>query len=551
MGSQPSHARRGWLSFGRALALGALPLSLAGQGLPALPELPGLEALPASPNPGELLPLRPMPLEPEAERKEPLRLRGRNVEETPDGWTLVDGAVEGKDLLLLADRIQYSQATGQVEAEGHIRLEGPGRAPALRPAQDGLEPAHRRSLRPGAGTAPHLGAASPPRSNSTPCSTGSSSRSKLSPCPEEKPGWKALRLQAEGGPGPLRDAAQPLDLGVRPADLLLPALGHLPGQGRAHLGRAADLHVLFRPQRRLPRRALLPGAGQERGRHHHPPVLHQGGHPVERRPALGPRAHPPGRSPASTSTRTPTTSAATGINIKELWQREDGWQFTADINRASDTLLDTDYGSGISRLGTNTFDSATYLGKNFPGATSTSPPPSSRPTSCPTTRSTPPVSPPPCRRTPCRASRQPLPDPLGILLPGRRRAAEPAGLQPQPGTRSHRRAAEFDLHLEPDRRHPAAGGAAGPVGAAAHRPAGWRPVHPLFGHPGHLVLRNRQRPQRQQPCPRPMPTRTPSSSTAPPRTGCWARPGCSSPPRPSAGRSRTCTSSATGARSST
>jgi hypothetical protein len=53
------------------------------------------------------------------------------------------------------------------------------------------------------------------------------------------------------------------------------------------------------------------------------------------------------------------------FNIKELWQREDGWQFTADINRASDTLLDSDYGNSLARLGGNTYDSATYLGKNF------------------------------------------------------------------------------------------------------------------------------------------------------------------------------------------
>ena len=34
--------------------------------------------------------------------------------------------MESKDLLLLADRIHYSQITGEIQAEGHIRLEGPG-----------------------------------------------------------------------------------------------------------------------------------------------------------------------------------------------------------------------------------------------------------------------------------------------------------------------------------------------------------------------------------------------------------------------------------------
>jgi hypothetical protein len=52
--------------------------------------------------------------------------------------------------------------------------------------------------------------------------------------------------------------------------------------------------------------------------------------------------------------------------FRDLWQREDGWQFTADINQASDSLLDADYGRSVGTLGSTSFDSAIYLGKNFP-----------------------------------------------------------------------------------------------------------------------------------------------------------------------------------------
>jgi hypothetical protein len=53
------------------------------------------------------------------------------------------------------------------------------------------------------------------------------------------------------------------------------------------------------------------------------------------------------------------------FTLKELWQREDGWQLAADVNRASDILLDADYGQGLARLGSTPYDSALYLGKNF------------------------------------------------------------------------------------------------------------------------------------------------------------------------------------------
>jgi len=52
-------------------------------------------------------------------------------------------------------------------------------------------------------------------------------------------------------------------------------------------------------------------------------------------------------------------------NLKEVWQREDGWQLTADVNQASDNLVDADFGKGLGYLGATSFDSALYLGRNF------------------------------------------------------------------------------------------------------------------------------------------------------------------------------------------
>ena len=270
------------------------------------------------------------------------------MQESPEGWTLVDGAVESKDLLLLADQIHYSTATGQVEAEGHIRMEGPG----LRLRCDRLKMDWTRRI----GEAWVLELELPPtwllHSDKVAFNTMQHwefDKVELSPCPQEKPGWKALALQAHRGPGPLRPSAQPLDLGVQPAHLLLPALGHLPGQGRAHLGACCPSPwpspAPSAPPWQLPYYQVLgrtadatitPQYFTKEG------ILWSGGpagppSPPTRASSRGEYIHQQHRRPAPLPNST----------LKELWQREDGWQFTADINRASDALLDSDYGSGI------------------------------------------------------------------------------------------------------------------------------------------------------------------------------------------------------------
>ena len=91
-----------------------------------LPPLPPPAAQWKAPSPGELIPLRPLVIRQAGEGAVPISYWGRDVKEDPQGWSLEDGAVESPDLLLLADHITYRTATGELEAQGHIRLEYPG-----------------------------------------------------------------------------------------------------------------------------------------------------------------------------------------------------------------------------------------------------------------------------------------------------------------------------------------------------------------------------------------------------------------------------------------
>jgi hypothetical protein len=384
---QPSIPGRGWPRTGRALLLSLLPLVLAGPGRQALaqgadaqaepggdrdaapmaplPVLPPTSDLPGPLDFGELLPLRPAPLEGGQEQREPLRIRGRNVAEGPDGWSLEDGAVEGDNLLLLADRIIYHQATGEVEAEGHIRLEAPG----VRMRCGRLRMDWNREI----GEAWQLELELQPswvlRSAKVEFNTlkhWEFERVEVSPCPEEKPGWKAVASELKvdlDHYAHLRNlwiwvfnmpTYYYLPWAVYPAKAerssgLLPVSMSFSGPMGASLslpyyqvlGPTADATIT--PQY-FSREGVLWG-GDLRW---NPEPTHKGEVAGEmiRQKSDGQRRY--------------------RVNLKELWQREDGWQFTADVNRASDTLLDADYGSGIARLGTNSYDSSAYLGRSLP-----------------------------------------------------------------------------------------------------------------------------------------------------------------------------------------
>ena len=357
----------------RMACLGALPLLLAAQ---ALPPVPDLTALPELSSLGELLPFRPMTLEPGPEGNVPIRLRGRNVQEGPEGWTLVEGAVESPDLLLLADHIHYSAKTGQLEARGHIRMEGPGlRLRCERLAMD-------YKARSGEAWAMELEL--PPnwvlRSQKVVFNTlkhWEFEKVELSPCPQENPGWKAklskLKVDLNGYakiwnlwiwvgnvptfyylPYALYPAKPDRTSGLLPMSFALSGpLGTSLGVPYYQvMGNSAD--ATLAPEF-YTRQGILWG-GEFRW---NPEPTHQGsiqGQYIKQR------------------IETPDEQGVLRrekryrFSIKELWQREDGWQLTADVNQASDALLDADYGKGLSRLGGTSFDSALYVGKNFPWA---------------------------------------------------------------------------------------------------------------------------------------------------------------------------------------
>jgi hypothetical protein len=186
----------------------------------------------------------------------------------------------------------------------------------------------------------------------------------LSPCPEDKPGWKAklssLKVDLDGfatlwntqlqlGTVPifyLPYALYPAKP-ERTSGLLSPQLGMSSEFGATVgfsyyqvLGNSAD--ATFSPEY-FSKEGMLWG-GEARW---HPDVTHAGSIT--------------GMTIYSQSLDTRRYQ----ISMKEVWQREDGWQLTADVNQASDNLVAADYGSGLGSLGATNFDSALYLGRNF------------------------------------------------------------------------------------------------------------------------------------------------------------------------------------------
>lgn len=341
-------------------ALASLPL-VAQEGMPPLPPLPkDFQAR----TPGELIPLRPRIHLPEGEAKVPLRSWGTNVVETAEGWSMDAGAVQGPDLLLLADHIRYRVATDEIEAEGHIRLEGPG----LRLRCGRLRMAWRLRM----GEAWALEMELPPtwylRSDKVAFSTLNHwdfEKVELSPCPQEQPGWKAqiarltvdldgfatihrLLVWVGGVPTPyflpwlIYPAKAERTSGILPTTLAFsgPNGASLQIPYYQVLGKTADL--TFSPEY-FTRQGTLWG-GEARW---NPEPTHQGsftGEIIHQRTDLSNRFQ---------------------FSLKELWQREDGIQLAADINRATDALLDADYGKGISNLGGKPYDSSLYVGKSL------------------------------------------------------------------------------------------------------------------------------------------------------------------------------------------
>ena len=337
--------------------------ALHAQSLPALPPLKPLQQNASLPDPISLLPLRPFDPGGTSDKRVPFRWRGEKVVETSDSWSIEGGAIETDKLLLLADRIHYEPATGQLTAEGHIRLE----APDLRLRCERLSMDWKHQV----GEARALELELPPnwvlhsdRVVFTTLKHWDFKAVELSPCPQEEPGWRArlseLKLDLDGF-ATLRNARVlvghvPLLFvpwaiypakAQRSSGLLPPLLGYSGRLGAnvglsyfQTMGDSADL--TFSPQY-FSKQGVLWGLESR----WNPEPTHQGSFQGQ---FINERSSDERRS---------------RFGIKEVWQREDGWQLTADINQASDSLIDADYGRGPGQLGARPFDSAFYLGKSF------------------------------------------------------------------------------------------------------------------------------------------------------------------------------------------
>lgn len=349
--------------FRRALPgalLGGAAMLLCGQGLPPLPLHPRRE--PAI-NGADLLTLRPFEASGSRTEGVPFRWSGERVQEGQDLWELEKGLIQSDSVLLLADRIQYRPSTGELVAEGNIRLE----APDLRLRCGRLRMAWRTQI----GEAQALELELPPswilRSNRVSFATfrhWDFESVEISPCPQEDPGWKArlsrLKLDMDGFAS-FRNArvivnSVPvlfLPWAIYPAKaerssgLLPPSFGYSGTLGASLglpyyqvLGSSADATI--QPQW-FSRQGIM-WSSEVRWA---PEPTHQGalqGQFIEQ------------QDPAARRYR---------VGFKEVWQREDGWQFAADVNQASDNLLENDYGRGVAGPGANPFDSAVYLGRSF------------------------------------------------------------------------------------------------------------------------------------------------------------------------------------------
>lgn len=329
----------------------------------SLPSIPAVNTQPLSPDLVALIPLRPFDPTGNSGGRVPFQWRGEKVEETPDLWILEGGAIQTEELLLIADRITYAPASGLLHAEGRIRLEGQDLR--LRCERLSMDWKHQ------VGDAYALELDLPPnwvlhseKVSFTTLKRWDFQAVELSPCPQEEPGWRAklsdLKLDLDGF-ATLRNARVivgkvPLFYipwaiypakAARSSGLLPPLLGFSGRLGATLglnyyqvLGDTAD--ATFSPQY-FSKEGMLWGADAR----WNPEPTHQGS-------LQGQFIHQ--RSDGERRYR---------YSLKEVWQREDGWQLTADINQASDSLIDADYGRGPGQLGARPFDSAFYLGKSF------------------------------------------------------------------------------------------------------------------------------------------------------------------------------------------
>lgn len=354
-----------------------LPFCLQAQGLPPLP----VEQPPEVLRPLEyLLPVRPIGVEVPPGRRLPFTYRGERVRQSwtgdrvldrADAWVLEQGAIEGRGALLVADVIRFNPATQDLEAEGNIRLEYAEEGIRLRCGRLRMNWAKEE------GEAFLLQLELPPEWTLRSQRVTFQGRRywafedvEVSGCPEREPGWsmriRDLKVDLQGY-ATLRHAW--LWMGRVPTPYFLPWAIYpareertpgllLPQPGRSsHLGFSLALPY-FQPLGKWADVTLTPEAYQKAGVLWGAEVRWQPD-PTHVGSFTGQYIHQ--RQLSDLLEKGDRYRYA----FREFWQREDGWQFSADLNHASDALLDMDYGRGIGSLGTNAFDSSMYLGKNY------------------------------------------------------------------------------------------------------------------------------------------------------------------------------------------
>jgi hypothetical protein len=343
--------------------LGSLSFMLAAQSMPFLPGIAPAPEISEGPDFAELLPYRPLPMVTTEGSTEPLHYRGEQVQNDSSGWSIQRGGLQSADLLLVADKIHYNPKTNLVEAEGHIRLEAQG----LRLRAERLKMDWRQRT----GEAWALELEFDP---SWTLKAGEASFNtlkrwnfqdvKVTSCAQEQPGWSLtmskLSLNLDHfatfhnakmyvGPVPLLylpwgtyPAKEARSSGLLPT---LPKYSNVLGVTLAlpyfqTLGNSAD--VTFEPEFHQKENPLW--AAELRW---HPEPTHEGSLSAE-------YIH-----------QSTDGEYRYAYQFRDLWKREDGWQFSADLNHASDSLLESDYGRRVGDFGGNYFNSSLYLGKSF------------------------------------------------------------------------------------------------------------------------------------------------------------------------------------------
>jgi len=341
--------------------LGTLTTLLCAQGLPPLPGTPTVREVPDL---SDLLPYRPMRVEAPGGGTVPMRYRGERVVNGPEGWTIERGSIEGQDLLLLADHIVFNPATSMLVAEGNIRLEGTN----IRLRCERLQMDWARRT----GEAWALELELPPDWTLQSDHVAFASlrqwdflQVKVSSCPQEKPGWSMalsrLKLNLDRF-ATFRNAK----LYVQSVPVIYLPWGLYPAKAQRSAGLLPTFpsySSTFGASLALPYYQPLGDTMDFTLK----PELHSKENPLwEGEFRWNPEPTHSGSLLARYIHQRTDGEDRYRYQFKDLWQREDGWQFTANINQTSDSLMEADYGNGVGNLGATYFDSAVYLGKNFP-----------------------------------------------------------------------------------------------------------------------------------------------------------------------------------------